>query len=34
MRMLGWILGVSRLDRIRNEEIQKRFGMADIVEKM
>ena len=34
MRMLRWILGGSRLKRIRNEEIRRRCGVADIVEKM
>ena len=34
VRMLQWILGVSRLEKLRNEEIRRRCGVADIVEKM
>ena len=34
MGMLRWILGVSRLEKLRNEEIRRRCGVADIVEKM
>ena len=34
MGMLRWILGVSRLEKLRNEEVRRTCGVADIVEKM
>ena len=33
MRMLRWIIGVSRLDRIPNDEIRERCGVRDIRDK-
>jgi len=34
MRMLRWMSGKSRRDRIRNDTIRERVGVAPIVEKM
>ena len=34
MRKLRWILGVSRREKKRNEEIRKKHGVANIVRKM
>ena len=34
MRMLRWICGHTRRDRIRNEDIQDRVGVAPIEEKL
>ena len=34
MRMLRWILGISRREKKRNEEIRKKCGVANIVGKM
>ena len=34
MRMLRWTIGVTRLDRIRNEVVRERLGVAPIVDKM
>ena len=34
MRMLRWLLGVSRVEHIPNTEIRHRCGVADIKEKM
>ncbi|VDP00210.1 unnamed protein product [Heligmosomoides polygyrus] len=33
-KMLRWTAGVTRLDRIRNEAIRKKFGVAPIADKM
>ncbi|XGW06746.1 hypothetical protein V3C99_016791 [Haemonchus contortus] len=32
--MLRWTAGVTRLDRISNDAIRERFGVAPIVDKM
>ncbi|KAJ1283650.1 hypothetical protein BS78_03G144500 [Paspalum vaginatum] len=34
MRMLRWISGHTRLDRVRNDEIRDRLGVAPIQEKL
>ena len=34
MKILRWSCGVTRLDKIRNEEIRRRFKVAPIVEKL
>lgn len=34
MRMLRWCLGLTRFDRIRNEDVRRRWGVAPIAEKM
>jgi len=34
MRMLRWICGKTRWDKIRNDSIRDRVGVAPIVEKM
>ena len=34
MRMARWSLGVTRLDRIPNDTIRSRFGIAPITDKM
>ncbi|PIO63506.1 hypothetical protein TELCIR_14892 [Teladorsagia circumcincta] len=33
-KMLRWTAGVTRLDRIRDDVIRERFGVAPIVDKM
>ncbi|VDP10101.1 unnamed protein product [Heligmosomoides polygyrus] len=33
-KMLRWMAGVTRLDRIRNEAIRQKFGVAPIDDKM
>ncbi|PIO64310.1 hypothetical protein TELCIR_14067 [Teladorsagia circumcincta] len=33
-KMLRWTAGVTRLDRIRNDDIRERFGVAPIADKM
>ena len=34
MRMLRWVIGKTRKDRVRNEEVRKMVKVADIAEKM
>jgi hypothetical protein len=34
MQMLRWICGCTRRDRIRNDDIQDKFGVASIQEKL
>ncbi|KIH51948.1 hypothetical protein ANCDUO_17957 [Ancylostoma duodenale] len=34
MKMLRWMGGVTRLDRICNQDIRQRFGVAPITEKL
>jgi hypothetical protein len=34
MRMLRWICGHTRLDRVRNDDIRNRLGVAPIEEKL
>ncbi|KIH61812.1 hypothetical protein ANCDUO_07909 [Ancylostoma duodenale] len=34
MKMLRWMAGVTRVDRIRNEKIRERFGIATIADKL
>ncbi|EYC20669.1 hypothetical protein Y032_0021g355 [Ancylostoma ceylanicum] len=34
MKMLRWTAGITRTDRIRNEKIRKRFGIAPIADKL
>ncbi|VDO91100.1 unnamed protein product [Heligmosomoides polygyrus] len=33
-KMLRWMAGVTSLDRIRNEAIRQKFGVASIADKM
>ncbi|VDP37763.1 unnamed protein product [Heligmosomoides polygyrus] len=33
-KMLRWTAGVTRLDRVRNDAIRQRFGIAPIAEKL
>ncbi|VDO89687.1 unnamed protein product [Heligmosomoides polygyrus] len=33
-KMLRWTAGVTRMDRIRNEAIRQKFGVAPIADKM
>ncbi|VDO19781.1 unnamed protein product [Heligmosomoides polygyrus] len=33
-KVLRWTAGVTRLDRIRNDEIRQRFGVAPIADKL
>lgn len=28
MRILAWVFGHKRIDRIKNDDIQKKFGVA------
>ena len=30
MRMLRWMMGIKRIEKIRSEEIRARAGVADI----
>ena len=34
IRMLRWICGVTRMDRVRNDDIHDRLGVAPIEEKL
>ena len=34
MRMLRWMNGIKRIEKIRNEEIKARAGVANIREKI
>ena len=34
MRMLRWMMGIKRIEKIRNEEIRARAGVANISEKI
>ncbi|KIH60668.1 hypothetical protein ANCDUO_09070 [Ancylostoma duodenale] len=34
MKMLRWMAGITRVDRIRNEKIRERFGIATIADKL
>ena len=34
MRMLRWICGHTRIDRVRNDDIRNRLGVAPIEEKL
>jgi hypothetical protein len=34
MRMLRWICGHTRMDRVRNDDIRARLGIAPIEEKL
>ncbi|EPB66342.1 hypothetical protein ANCCEY_14566 [Ancylostoma ceylanicum] len=34
MRMLRWTRGITRLDRVRNEDVRSMFGVAPITAKM
>jgi hypothetical protein len=34
MRMLRWICGNTRRDRVRNEDIRERLGVAPVEEKL
>ncbi|EPB79311.1 hypothetical protein ANCCEY_01604 [Ancylostoma ceylanicum] len=34
MRMLRWTQGLTRLDRVRNDDVRAMFGVAPIVAKM
>ncbi|VDO86564.1 unnamed protein product [Heligmosomoides polygyrus] len=33
-KMLRWTAGVTRMDRIRNDAIRQKFGVAPIADKM
>ena len=34
MRMLRWICGYTRMDRVRNDDIRDRLGLSSIEEKL
>jgi len=34
MRMLHWMYGNTRIDKVRNEDIRTKMGVASIEEKM
>ncbi|EYC06858.1 hypothetical protein Y032_0073g739 [Ancylostoma ceylanicum] len=34
MKMLRWMAGITRLDRICNQDIRQRFGVAPITDKL
>ena len=34
LRMLTWMMGIKRIEKIRNEEIRARAGVANIREKI
>ncbi|EYB99272.1 hypothetical protein Y032_0123g1113 [Ancylostoma ceylanicum] len=34
MKMLLWMAGITRLDRICNQDIRQRFGVAPITDKL
>ena len=34
IRMLRWMMGIKRIEKIRNEEIRARAGVANISEKI
>ena len=34
MRMLRWMMGIKRMEKIRNENIRERTGVANIIEEI
>ncbi|EYC33739.1 hypothetical protein Y032_0002g959 [Ancylostoma ceylanicum] len=34
MKMLRWMAGITRLDRICNQDVRQRFGVATITDKL